>query len=69
MGTLDYMAPELLSGAEATIASDVYSLGTVAYRMITGQMPFASTIQPAINASLMAAPPPRCDSANQMRLH
>ena len=41
MGTLDYMAPELLAGGAATVASDVYAFGTVAYEMVTGRRPFA----------------------------
>ena len=32
MGTLDYMSPELMTGAKATIASDVYAFGTTALR-------------------------------------
>ena len=41
MGTLDYIAPELISGSVATPASDVYALGCVAYECLTGQAPFA----------------------------
>jgi serine/threonine protein kinase len=41
MGTLDYIAPELISGSPATPASDVYALGCVVYECLTGQAPFA----------------------------
>jgi PAS domain S-box-containing protein len=37
MGTPAYMAPEVASGVEATPAADLYSLGCVLYRMLTGQ--------------------------------
>ena len=38
-GTPLYLAPELFRGSEATIQSDVYSLGVLLYRMLTGTYP------------------------------
>ena len=38
-GTPLYLAPELLRGGEATIQSDVYSIGVLLYRMLTGAYP------------------------------
>ena len=36
MGTAGYMAPEVAKGAPATYRSDVYSLGVMIFRMLTG---------------------------------
>lgn len=38
-GTMEYMAPEQLDGTPTT-ASDIFSLGIVAYEMLTGKKPF-----------------------------
>jgi serine/threonine-protein kinase len=41
LGTLDYLAPELIRGESATAASDLYALGCVVYECATGAAPFA----------------------------
>ena len=41
LGTLDYLAPELIRGGEATPASDIYALGCVAFECLAGRPPFA----------------------------
>jgi serine/threonine-protein kinase len=46
IGTLAYLAPELLAGATATAASDVYGLGVVAFQALTGRLP-----RPAANVT------------------
>lgn len=39
-GTVLYMAPEQLSGRTITAEADIYSLGIIAYEMVTGRRPF-----------------------------
>jgi serine/threonine-protein kinase len=41
VGSLDYMAPEQIHGAEVTAQMDVYALACVAYECLTGDPPFA----------------------------
>ncbi len=40
VGTADYLSPEQAMGKPATKRSDLYSLGVVLYRMLTGWTPF-----------------------------
>ncbi len=41
LGTLDYLAPELVRGEPASPQTDLYALGCVAYECVTGRTPFA----------------------------
>ncbi len=41
MGTLDYIAPELISGEGAGPSGDIYALACVVYECLTGAAPFA----------------------------
>lgn len=40
VGTAFYMAPEVFEGKPTSVFSDVYSLGVLAYEVLTGERPF-----------------------------
>jgi eukaryotic-like serine/threonine-protein kinase len=56
MGTPAYMSPEQCSGDEVSGASDQYSLGAVAYEMITGESPFTGSTLTVMQAHLEQPP-------------
>ena len=41
LGTANYVAPELIRGAPATPATDIYALGCTMFECVTGAAPFA----------------------------
>ena len=43
MGTIQYLSPEQLEGKNVDIRSDIYSLGTVLYELVTGVRAFPET--------------------------
>jgi len=59
VGTAYYLSPEQASGKAVTPASDVYSLGVVAYECLAGQRPFPGDNAIAVaTAHLRDVPPP-----------
>jgi len=58
VGTPTYMSPEQCMAQDVTGASDQYSLGVVAYEMITGRPPFAGGSMMAIMYGHFNDPPP-----------
>jgi 3-phosphoinositide dependent protein kinase-1 len=40
VGTVNYLAPEMIKECEATCASDLWALGCIIFKMYTGKVPF-----------------------------
>ena len=49
VGTMQYMAPEQLEGAEADPRVDVYALGLILVEMLTGQLPWGQGKEPSLS--------------------
>jgi serine/threonine-protein kinase len=59
VGTLEYIAPEQISGEAPEARSDVYSLGCVLYECLTGQAPFPRATDVALLWAHVHDEPPR----------
>jgi serine/threonine-protein kinase len=58
VGTLAFLAPEVLGGAPATAASDVYALGVAAFQGLTGRLPRPAASMSEIIENRAAMSPP-----------
>lgn len=59
VGTPGYMSPEQAEGKEVDARSDVFSLGAVAYRALTGRRPFSGADLPQILYQVVHGTPVR----------
>ena len=59
VGTPQYMAPEQASGGNVTHLADVYALGAIAYRCLTGRSPFKGKDLAELVYQVVHAPPQR----------
>src|ERR1700757_4555669 len=57
VGTFQYMAPEVLQGAEADARSDIFSLGCVLYEMVTGHHAFEGKSQLSVLTAILEKEP------------
>jgi eukaryotic-like serine/threonine-protein kinase len=64
VGTPLYMAPEQVLGMPIDGRTDLFSLGAVAYALVTGQKPFAAESVPRIMAKVAHQHPPVPSSLN-----
>jgi serine/threonine protein kinase len=58
VGTLDYVAPEQISGGTVDARVDVYALGCLLFKLLTGQVPFPRDGEAARLYAHLNDPPP-----------
>jgi serine/threonine-protein kinase len=54
---LHYVAPEILTGQQADVRSDVFTMGVLAYEMATGTPPFSGASMPALLGAMLRGRP------------
>jgi serine/threonine protein kinase/Flp pilus assembly protein TadD len=58
VGTLAYMAPEVLSGEDADQRSDVWALGVLLHEMVAGARPFQGSSEFTLTSAILREPAP-----------
>jgi serine/threonine protein kinase len=58
LGTVQYMSPEQLEGAEADPRSDIFAFGAMLFEMLTGNKAFAGKSQVGVMAAILEHDPP-----------
>lgn len=58
VGSLAYMSPEQLDGAELDARADIYGLGAVLYHLIAGHAPFEASSQASLMHQICHVEPP-----------
>src|SRR3989339_488604 len=57
IGTPEYMSPDLFADSDVTEKSDVYALGVLCYRLLTGEMPFEFKSYDELKKKVKKSPP------------
>ena len=62
VGTMDFMSPEQARGKPVTVRSDLYSLGTVLYTLLSGKPPFSGNSIEESLRNVTSVPAPKIRS-------
>ncbi|MEO8539769.1 MAG: serine/threonine-protein kinase [bacterium] len=58
LGTVGYLAPEIIEGSQPTAASDIYSLALTVFELVAGRGPFSGATAGAAIGQRLGAPAP-----------
>jgi serine/threonine protein kinase len=64
VGTIEYMAPELIEGKDPSIACDIYAIGVTMYEMLCGKLPFESNTDFNMMQDILKKKPATIDTIN-----
>ncbi len=64
MGSIHYLAPEVVRGEGASVASDIYALGIIFYELLTAKLPFDAKLPVEIAMMQLRDPLPSVQKFN-----
>jgi serine/threonine protein kinase len=65
VGTPRYMAPEQVIDGDVDERTDVHAIGLILYEMLSGRVPYRSTVYSELMLQLVTDPPPPLDLGNE----
>ncbi len=66
IGTLEFLAPELIEGNDPSPASDIYATGVTMYEMLTGKLPFTGKSDYMLMQEIVKEKPVMPDNWNNL---
>lgn len=64
IGTIEFLAPELIEGKEPSAASDIYAVGITMYELLTGKLPFSGKSDYMLMQDIVKEKPPSLQKFN-----